>query len=43
MNIQVTILKILASYPDGFANLNELKTRNRIRISISVLGAPELY
>jgi len=25
MNIQVTVLKILASYPDGFASLNNLK------------------
>jgi hypothetical protein len=25
MNIQVTVLKILASYPDGFASLNDLK------------------
>ena len=25
MNIQVTVLKVLASYPDGFASLNNLK------------------
>jgi hypothetical protein len=25
MNIQVTVLKILASHPDGFASLNNLK------------------
>ena len=25
MNFQVTVLKVLASYPDGFASLNNLK------------------
>jgi hypothetical protein len=25
MNFQVTILKVLVSYPDGFASLNDLK------------------
>jgi hypothetical protein len=25
MNLQVTVLKILASYPDGFATLGDLK------------------
>jgi len=25
MNFQVTVLKVLASYPDGFASLNDLK------------------